>query len=101
MRGGHGLRIECPDQNKIPPYHEPGPLLLLGETLLEVRVQGLALAQTPLQAVRLHALHHPQLHGSTLVVVLGIGDGSRHVREDVAQERLGRHLRGMEEGAQD
>lgn len=76
------------------PHHEPGPLLLLCEALLKVLVQGTALVQAPVQTVCLHALHHAQLHGSTLVVVLGIRDGSRHVREDVTQEGLRRHLEG-------
>lgn len=75
-------------------HHKPLPLLLLSEALLEVVVQGPTLLQSPLQTVRLHALHHPQFHGSAFVVVLGIGDGSGHVREHVTQERLRRHLEG-------
>lgn len=80
-------------QKIIISYQESLPLLVLGEALFEILIQCSALVESLVQSVCLHALHHPHLHGSTLVVVLGIRDGTRHVREDVAKERLGRHLK--------
>lgn len=76
------------------PHHKPLPLLLLREALFKVLVQRSALFQAAVQAIGFHALHHAQLHGTAFIVVLGIRDGTRHVREDVTQERLRRHLKG-------
>lgn len=80
------------DEGKRITYQEPFPLLLGREALLEVLVQGVTHRQALVLAVGLKALHRSELHFAAFIVVLGIRDGCRHVREEVPKEGLRGHL---------